>query len=376
MRGTCGVNGVGSLPLRSPLLSGLSPKLANPRDHAELPDDFDERAAEIMEAHAASPVPDNKVTEYNARPAKYWDKFYSNHADQFFKNRRWLPLEFPELVSCCEPDAGPKVVLEVGCGAGNTVFPLLMHNENPDLRIFATDYSKTAVKVVQAGEMYPRAAHGLGELSASVWDITSRPSDEARAQGITYALPEGVEAGSVDVLTVVYVLSALHPDEWEQAVHNLYSCLKPGGLLLVRDYGRHDLAQLRIKKERLLDVPNFYIRGDGTRVYFFEKDQMGDMLTAPPRGGAEGSHMFQIHQLAEDRRLVSRERGHGARTWSEDMERTHGATRDVRIGRWRDSRSGCWEMGRKLAAGSDEASQMERRDGKLRGQLSQLVQAR
>lgn len=279
--------------------------IADNRDHAELPDDFDERAAEIMEAHAASPVPEAKVTEYNARPAKYWDKFYSNHADQFFKNRRWLPLEFPELVACCEPEAGPKTVLEVGCGAGNTVFPLLMHNENPDLRIFATDYSKTAVKVVQAGEMYPRAAHGLGELTASVWDITSRPTEEQKAQGITYSLPEGVEAGSVDVLTVVYVLSALHPDEWEQAVHNLYTCLKPGGLLLVRDYGRHDLAQLRIKKERLLDVPNFYIRGDGTRVYFFEKDQLGGMLTAPPRGGEEGSHMFEIQQLAEDRRLVS-----------------------------------------------------------------------
>ncbi|BEI80086.1 hypothetical protein CcaverHIS002_0106150 [Cutaneotrichosporon cavernicola] len=275
----------------------------NAWDHAELPDDFEERAAEIMEAHAASPVPDNKVTEYNARPAKYWDKFYSHHADQFFKNRRWLPLEFPELVLCCEPDAGPKVVLEVGCGAGNTVFPLLMHNENPDLRIFATDYSKTAVKVVQSSEMYPRAEHGLGQLSASVWDISSRPSDEAAAQGMTYSLPEGVEAGSVDVLTVVYVLSALHPDEWAQAVHNLYSCLKPGGLLLVRDYGRHDLAQLRIKKERLLDVPNFYIRGDGTRVYFFEKDQLGDMLTAPPRG-AETGNMFQINQLAEDRRLL------------------------------------------------------------------------
>lgn len=152
-----------------------------------------------------------------------------------------------------------------------------------------------------------------------MWDITAQPPADSPT---TYLLPEGLEPDSVDVITVIYVLSALHPKEWDQAIHNLYAvcplisqcldqfsnqpqALKPGGTLFIRDYGRHDLAQLRIKKERLLDpaYPGLYIRGDGTRVYFFPKTELEGLVTAPLRGEDEGA-MFRIEDSGEDRRMV------------------------------------------------------------------------
>jgi tRNAThr (cytosine32-N3)-methyltransferase len=80
--------------------------------------------------------------------------------------------------------------------------------------------------------MYPKPEHGKGILHASVWDITSRPAsdetlptlaDTSQPATPTYSLPEGIEPGTVDVITVIYVLSALHPNEWEQAIHNLWT---------------------------------------------------------------------------------------------------------------------------------------------------------
>lgn len=236
----------------------------NAWDHVPPPDDQDEVIAAAIAKQKAAPVPEEEKQKYNEKPAKHWDNFYKANAGNFFRNRKWLHLEFPELVRAAEPDAGPMTIAEIGCGAGNAVFPLLSANRNPDLSLRAYDYSSHAVKVVQTNPLYE--APPAGNIHAAVWDLASQ------------SLPPGLAPGSVDIVILIFVLSALHPREWRQAITNIHTLLKPGGRVLFRDYGRHDLTQLRFKTGRLLE-DNFYIRGDKTRVYFFELDELALLFT-------------------------------------------------------------------------------------------------
>lgn len=244
----------------------------NAWDHVPADQEYLDYASAQYTKQRSDPVSDFDRRRFNADPAKWWNLFYKNNTSNFFKDRKWLRQEFPVLDEVTRSDAGKKVVLEVGAGAGNTAFPILKCNENEGLRVHACDFSKKAVEVMRGSEEFDERY-----MAADVWDVA------AEGEG---SLPPGLGEGSVDVVVLIFIFSALAPEQWEQALRNIYRVLKPGGDILFRDYGRGDLAQVRFKKGRWMGE-NFYVRGDGTRVYFFDKDELSDIWGkwTPPSSG-------------------------------------------------------------------------------------------
>lgn len=219
----------------------------------------DEEKAKLQRDNTV--LSDFKQKKLELEAQKNWDLFYKRNTTKFFKDRHWTKREFDELVfdsSCTGENSGARVVLEVGCGVGNFIFPLLEEFDN--LFFYACDFSKRAVQFVKENELYnPERCH------AFQCDITC---DE---------LTNEIPADSVDVVSMIFVLSAIHPDKMVSALNNIHKVLKPGGSILFRDYGLYDHAMLRFAPGHKLSE-NFYVRQDGTRAYYFKTDELTDLM--------------------------------------------------------------------------------------------------
>ncbi|XP_027868062.1 tRNA N(3)-cytidine methyltransferase METTL6 [Xiphophorus couchianus] len=203
-------------------------------------------------------VSDFKQMKIEKEAQKNWDLFYKRNTTNFFKDRHWTTREFEDLQACREFESQKLVLLEAGCGVGNCIFPLL--EEDLNIFVYACDFSPRAVEFVKKNPLYRP-----DRCCAFQCDLTKDH------------LMENVPEASVDVVTLIFVLSAIHPDKMKVALENIGKVLKPGGVILFRDYGLYDHAMLRFKSGSKLG-DNFYVRQDGTRSYFFSKEFLAKLF--------------------------------------------------------------------------------------------------
>ncbi|XP_035776137.1 tRNA N(3)-methylcytidine methyltransferase METTL6-like [Anopheles albimanus] len=239
-----------------------------------------DRTKTLTEAERALLEEQNKrmVTEFQAlklerEARKHWDLFYKRNETRFFKDRHWTTREFTELLSArCpavsgdvpqiddgQPPKTAKTLLEIGCGVGNLIFPLIEEGHR-DFFIYACDLSPRAVELVRKHNLYDDRY-----MNAFACDITTNEVFGTLAEQ------------SLDIATLIFVLSAIHPDKFRTTLSNIYRLMKPGGVVLFRDYGRYDMAQLRFKPGHKI-AENFYMRQDGTRSYYFAEDEISALF--------------------------------------------------------------------------------------------------
>ncbi|BGP37022.1 hypothetical protein JCM10449v2_000926 [Rhodotorula kratochvilovae] len=288
------------------------------------------------------------VDKLFARAGKHWHDFYKHHAaTPFFKDRHWTQREWAELARLGEEGsveegqaAGGdvkgkgKAVLEVGCGTGAFIYPLL--EQYPSARFVAFDFAKKAVELTISNARYDPAHCHIFQH-----DLTAPPAmlDEK----LDAVPPEfGAPIHAFDFVSAVFVLSALNPTTQARAMQTLISLLAPGGSLLFRDYALHDAAQLRFHSlpsasyasnpSLLSDSAPLYRRGDNTLTYFFTAEEVQALVN----GAVEAINAERTERGEEEIEvegsigIVEREMQNRAEAWGCTRRFVHGSWRRVR----------------------------------------------
>ena len=289
----------------------------NSWDNVEWDPEQLEQAKKIVQEHHQKAVVEgeNEGVGCITGASHAWDIFYRKNETKFFKDRHWFDTEFPEVLfptdealpsvpQPAEPFLEPSsekrlTVLEVGCGVGNSLFPLVEHYTGlspqamSEFFIYGCDFSETAIHHLKGNPLYnPKYCQ------AFVHDISD----------VSTCLTDTIPSESIDIILLVFVLSAIPHTFMEVVVQKLHRVLKVGGKILLRDYGLYDLAQLRLKKNSWINGSQ-YRRGDGTLMYFFELKELenlfcGQAKKTENKGGNDTAPMFSMTESRYDNRLL------------------------------------------------------------------------
>lgn len=201
------------------------------------------------------PASDYKKQKLRKEVCRNWDVFYCRNEDKFFKDRWWTEKEFFKI--CEHLNLQDKLnYVDVGCGVGNLIFPL--KKQHPNWHCYGFDFSRNAVQILR-----DRATTSNLIVTAEVADLS--------IPDLTLPFP------LANLVTVVFVLGSLPPEQHIAAVRNVRKLLVDGGTVVVRDYGINDHAMIRFGRGCKLDK-HFYARQDGTLAYYFRKEELDNLF--------------------------------------------------------------------------------------------------
>jgi SAM-dependent methyltransferase len=214
-----------------------------------------------------------------------------------------------------------KCLVEIGCGVGNTLLPLLEDDRGgggggDDARnkggkwrdriqwtVHGWDVSSVAIDHLRRDGRFRRAA-ARGRAHAHVCDVSS-------GSGVP---PCVCAREAADVTTLLFCLSAVDPDHHGAAARRAAGTLKPGGVLVFRDYGRFDRAQFQLARQRNKLVGQvasdsggtspcyFYRKHDGTHCLYFSVEYVRELF-------AEVAGLEELDCRYLERRYTNRSQG-------------------------------------------------------------------
>ena len=161
------------------------------------------------------------------------------------------------------------LLLDLGCGVGNSFWPLVKKVGMPPLRVQCLDFSKRAIALVKEHISY-----------------NPKHTDFACCDLVNQEIP--FEPLVTKFAQCIFTLSSISPEHYIRVVKKIYDQLAPGAILYFRDYGKYDLGQIRLAKKanaKLKD--NFYVCADKTRRYYFRLDEIKTLFCGGGDIGAD-----------------------------------------------------------------------------------------
>lgn len=166
-------------------------------------------------------VSDYHQNKLEKEAKKNWDLFYKRNGTRFFKDRHWTLREFKELLTTDKQTSSnlskddvierQQTLLEIGCGVGNFFFPLI--EEKTSFFVYACDFSSKAIELCKSNPLYDESV-----CRAFVADVTQY---ESFVNGLKIAA-QSDETHLISIASLIFVLSAVHPDKMKQALSNVY----------------------------------------------------------------------------------------------------------------------------------------------------------